>query len=231
LKVDLEGFYDNYRSRQKDEADDYRLNLIVEKITSGEKVLEVGGHIGLLSKRMQDKGAQVTLTDISGVALDRARKRGVKETVHIDLDVESLPYADNTFDAVVSSSSIEHVFYPQKMIKESARVLKNGGEFILLAPNIGHWMCRLLLLLGRFPYIENTPTDELHIRFLTLAEAKRMCAQEGLRPESVDGNAGLWVHGLYPSVFRLKYIHGLYRILSRKFPSLFARDFILVCRK
>jgi ubiquinone/menaquinone biosynthesis C-methylase UbiE len=229
--MDFKDFYDDYWRKKGDEVDYSRLDLVVERINPGEKVLEVGGEIGLLAERIREKGAQVSLTDISKIALSRAGKKGVKETFQVDLDEEPLPFEDNAFDAVVSCSSIEHIFYPQKMIHECARVLKPGGRFMLMAPNIGHWRFRVWLVLGRFPYIKDTPTDELHIRFMTLYEAKKMCSQHGLETELTDGNAGLWSTGLYPSVFRIGYVRSLYKLLARNYPSLFARDFILICRK
>lgn len=229
--MDFERFYDNYWREKGDEVDYNRLKLIIEKVNPKEKVLEVGGHIGLLAEKIQEKGAEVTVTDISKVALKRAEKKGIKKTVQVDLDEEPLPFEDGIFDVVISSSSIEHIFYPKKMIRECSRVLKPRGKFILLVPNIGHWRFRLWLLTGRFPYINNTPTDELHIRFMTVYEAKKMCSEEGLKPEALDGNAGLWVKELYSRFFRLKFVRFFYTILARHYPSIFSRDFILVCRK
>jgi len=229
--MDLKKFYDKKWRKKGDELDHSKLDLVVEKVSPNGKVLDVGGHIGILAKKIHDRGADVTLTDISRVALERAKKRGIENTVQVDLDEKPLPFEDNSFDTVISCSSIEHIFYPQGMIKESSRVLKPGGKFILLVPNIGHWRFRLWLLMGRFPYIVDTPTDEEHIRFMTVYEAKKMCSIEGLKPEALDGSAGLWVKGLYPVFFRLKYIRFFYTILARHYPSLFSRSFILVCRK
>ena len=50
-------------------------------------------------------------------------------------DAHSLPFADETFDAVVSIEVIEHVEHPEKMASEMARVLKPGGCLILSTPN------------------------------------------------------------------------------------------------
>ena len=229
--MDFEKFYDNLWRKKGDDVDHSKLDLVVEKVSPNGKVLDVGGHIGILAKKIQDRGADVTLTDISRVALERAKKRGIENTVQVDLDEKPLPFEDNSFDTVISCSSIEHIFYPQGMIKESSRVLKPGGKFILLVPNIGHWRFRLWLLMGRFPYIVDTPTDEEHIRFMTVYEAKKMCSIEGLKPEALDGSAGLWVKELYPRIFRAPIIKQIYTKFARKFPSLFARDFILICEK
>jgi len=229
--MDLEKFYDNYWRVKAEDHDLTRIALIAEKIGHGERVLDVGGHIGLAAKMFAERGADVSVTDISAVALEKARRRGIKNVFKVNLDTEFLPFDDVSFDTVVANSSIEHIFYPRNMIAESARVLKPGGRFILLAPNIGHFRFRFWLLFGRFPYHDNTPTDQLHLRFLTLADAKRLCTKFGLKTERVDGSAGLWVGALYPNVLQRQPFRSLYTAMARRMPSLFARDFILVCRK
>lgn len=48
---------------------------------------------------------------------------------------ERLPYADNTFDMVVSFQVLEHVNDPEKILSESLRVLKSGGILHFVFPN------------------------------------------------------------------------------------------------
>jgi len=44
-----------------------------------------------------------------------------------EVDMQSLPYKDNSFDFVISDQVIEHLENPKKAIEESYRVLKRGG--------------------------------------------------------------------------------------------------------
>ena len=48
---------------------------------------------------------------------------------------EHLPFADASFDMVVSVWVLEHLEAPELVFKEVARVLKPGGHFIFLTPN------------------------------------------------------------------------------------------------
>jgi SAM-dependent methyltransferase len=49
-------------------------------------------------------------------------------------DVSALPFADGTYDIVLSTQVLEHVRDPQRVIAEMARVLKPGGWLFLTTP-------------------------------------------------------------------------------------------------
>jgi SAM-dependent methyltransferase len=49
-------------------------------------------------------------------------------------DVECLSFADGSFDLVVSNDVLEHVNDPQQALRETFRVLRAGGEFLLTVP-------------------------------------------------------------------------------------------------
>ena len=105
---------------------------------------------------MVERGAHVEGTDLSQVAVERAMAKGIP-CRQVDLDCEPLPFADNSYGTVVSNSAIEHRFFSEKSLAECIRVLKPGGKLVVCLPNTAHWICRLWLLFGRFPYVRNSP--------------------------------------------------------------------------
>lgn len=228
--MNLAEYYDEYWRKMGDTFDMARLQLIAERIGPGEEVLEVDCGPGVMAELMRQRGAHVVGTDLSSVAVARARAKGFDVT-QVDLDTESLPFPDESFGTVVSNSAIEHRFFHERSLDECVRVLRKGGKFLLCLPNIAHWRCRLWLLLGRFPYIRNSPTDMTHLRFFTVHNAKKLCQERGIEILEVDGSASLWVQGFYPGLFRRPIIREIYNWLARRWPSLFARDFVLVGRK
>lgn len=228
--MDLVAYYDAYWTQADDTFDHERLELLADRVNAGEKVLEVDCGPGVLAKKMQERGADVTATDLSAVAAQRARDKGIPAQ-QVDIDTQDLPFADGTFDVVVSNSAIEHRFFHERSFDECARVLKQGGRFIVCLPNIAHWKCRLWVLFGRFPYVQHSPTDAMHLRFFTVREAKRLCRARGLEPVEVDGSASLWARDFYPPFFRKRVVRDVYKWLAHVWPSMFARDFVLVCRK
>jgi len=51
----------------------------------------------------------------------------ITEVQYRDVDMQALPFEEDTFDFVISDQVIEHLENPQRAIDESYRVLKEGG--------------------------------------------------------------------------------------------------------
>ncbi len=56
------------------------------------------------------------------------------EQIDIYYDGISLPFADNTFDAIITSEVFEHIFNLENILKELNRVLKPGGKILITCP-------------------------------------------------------------------------------------------------
>lgn len=225
--MNLAAYYDAYWRQADDTFDHDRLALLEKHIRPGDQVLEVDCGPGVLAARMRDRGATVTATDLSAVAVERTRAKGIPCT-QVDIDSEMLPFPDASFDTVVSDSAIEHRFFHQKAFDECVRVLRPGGRFVVCLPNIAHLICRWWVLTGRFPYVLNSPTDAMHLRFFTVRETVGMCRERGLRIVSVEGSASLWARDFYPPLWRKRRLRGVITWLARVWPSLFGRDFVVV---
>ena len=99
-------------------------------IRSGQNVLDVAcgtGVVGITAARL---GANVTGLDLTPELLAHARENAGIATVEVNWhegDVESLPFADSSFDVVVSQFG--HIFAPRPEVAvgEMLRVLKPGG--------------------------------------------------------------------------------------------------------
>jgi len=51
---------------------------------------------------------------------------------------EHLPFADGTFDLILSHEVLEHVADDRKAVAEVTRVLRPGGRAVLFVPNRGY---------------------------------------------------------------------------------------------
>ena len=99
-------------------------------ITPGMKVLDVACGTGNVAIPAARKGAVVTGVDIATNLLEQGRERASAEGLAVTFDegdAEALPYADGTFDAVVTMFGAMFAPRPERVAAELARVLKPGG--------------------------------------------------------------------------------------------------------
>ncbi len=100
------------------------------------RVLDVGVGTGL-ELPMFDPATRIVGIDLSRPMLARAQERVAAQRLrHIEglavMDAMTLAFADATFDAVVAPYVLTVVPDPQASLSEWARVLKPGGEIVLV---------------------------------------------------------------------------------------------------
>lgn len=111
------------------------------------RVLEIGSGPGRLASRVAELGrdASVVASDVAPAMLARAAswadRSGVGERVRFVLaDVTALPFADASFDAVVTTLSLHHWPDARVGLAEVRRVLRPGG--IARVYDIADWVTR-----------------------------------------------------------------------------------------
>jgi SAM-dependent methyltransferase len=97
----------------------------------GARVLDVGTGPGHLVDRLVDRGLEVSGIDLDPAMIDRAAHRLSGRADLAVADVAALPYADGSFDAVVSTLSMHHWAEPAAGLAELARVLRPGGTALI----------------------------------------------------------------------------------------------------
>jgi ubiquinone/menaquinone biosynthesis C-methylase UbiE len=114
------------------------------------RVLEVAVGTGK-NLRYYSPGCRITAVDVSIEMLKVARQRAASLSVDISFllaDAEALPFADQSFDTVVSSLSTCTFPNPVAVLHEMARVCKPAGRILLLEHGrsdrewLGRWQDR-----------------------------------------------------------------------------------------
>src|SRR6266516_2038563 len=120
---------------------------------AGQRVLDVACGTGVVAVTAARLGARVTGLDLTPELLEGARENGRIAGVDIEWhqgDVEQLPFADGTYDMVLSQFG--HIFAPRPdvAIAEMLRVLQPGGTiaFSTWPPEL--CLGRLFALTGRY---------------------------------------------------------------------------------
>ncbi len=103
-------------------------------IPAGKRVLDIATGTGNLAIPLARSGCIVTGVDIAPNLLEQARARAAAEGLSAQFDegdAEALPYADASFDAVVTMFGAMFAPRPELVAKEMARVLKPGGQLAM----------------------------------------------------------------------------------------------------
>jgi SAM-dependent methyltransferase len=123
------------------------------RVRPGQAVLDVACGTGVVAITAAGRGARVTALDLTPELLARARENAALAQADVEWhegDVEQLPFADATFDVVLSQFG--HMFAPRPEVAtaEMLRVLKPGGTiaFSTWPPEL--LVGRLFALTGRY---------------------------------------------------------------------------------
>lgn len=101
---------------------------------AGGKLLDIACGLGDLLCLASQQQLDCYGLDLSDVAIREARIRVPKAKINQG-NAEALEYVDETFDYVTLIGSLEHLLDPGKGLLEIRRVLKWGGQTLILVPN------------------------------------------------------------------------------------------------
>jgi phosphatidylethanolamine/phosphatidyl-N-methylethanolamine N-methyltransferase len=102
------------------------------------KVLEIGAGTGEHLSYLRHSFDKYVLSDLDAKTLEVAKNKlhdkfGDK-LVYEPQNGETLSYADSSFDRVIATHVLEHIYQPHLALKEWRRVVKNEGVISILIP-------------------------------------------------------------------------------------------------
>ena len=106
------------------------VNHIVEKYKLKGKVLDVMCGRGEHAQALQNAGLETWCVDMSENAAEIFENRG-ERLRNADMNLDKIPYDDESFDVVWCKSAIEHV-NADHLLGEFRRILKPGGKVVIL---------------------------------------------------------------------------------------------------
>lgn len=166
-------------------------------LSAGDRLLDLGAGTGDLSHaalHFQPQTQVVTADFTLGMMRAGRQRRGGKQLTWCAADALHLPYADASFDALISGFLLRNVVDLPRSLNEQVRVLRTGGRWValdttrpqpnLLSPLIRFYMRRVIPFLGtlltrqRDAYVYLPETSE---HFLAAAELEEQMRRAGLK--------------------------------------------------
>lgn len=198
---------------------------------SGASILDVGGGRGdAVAKALALRGAKMTCIDAVAQTDD-----SLIYQIPMDLNKEwsqqwtPARQAEN-FNIVLALDILEHLLSPETACQEIHRRLRPDGLLYASTGNIAYLPMRLLLLFGVFNYTNRGILDRTHLRLFTLATFKKLFNQADFKVEKAIG-FGPPLADLCPQSKLLALLDWFCNRLARLWPSLFAFQFLLICRR
>ena len=145
----------------------------------------------------------------SGAFIQRLKDEGFKDPLALDIQnileiehdnfvqadmTEPFPIPDGSCDTLVCIDGIEHIYRQADFVRETNRILRMNGEFIISTPNISsirsrwkwfwtghHYKCES-------PLDENNPTPLHHIGMISFHELRYMLHRHGFEVTDIRTN-------------------------------------------
>jgi len=177
---------------------------IAQWVAPQSRVLDLGcGDGSLLRTLWQQRQAPGY-----GVEIDDAKVLDCVENdvnvLQVDLESGLSLFADQSFDSVILSETLQTIHRTEFLVREMLRV---GREAIVSFPNFGHWGARLQVLFGRMPVSETLPYqwfETPNVHHCTIVDFEDLCRRLGVRIRERlvlnDGRPVTWLPNLLGSI-------------------------------
>jgi 2-polyprenyl-3-methyl-5-hydroxy-6-metoxy-1,4-benzoquinol methylase len=151
----------------------------------GLRVLDAGCCYGHITKAIADLGHHVVGIDLEPTYVENAR------TLYPGLRFELISVTDSLaaitppggFDVVVATEVIEHLFAPQRFLRNMHAVLKPGGVILVSTPYHGYLKNLAIALINGFDKHFMVQQEGGHIKFFSPKTLRAMLVATGFRPD------------------------------------------------
>ena len=211
----------------------YSSHYWILKILADEKrplrILDVGTADGYMGAILKKQGHYLIGVE-RNTKLAAAARLHYDRFHHVDIEEFDFPYHEE-FDYILFADVLEHLRDPAAVIGRSLGALKPTGKVILSVPNVANFVVRMGLLFGRFDYGDRGILDRTHLRFFTLASARRMIADLSCQVVDIFATP-VPVQMVFPITNHVIFapLHETHYLLTLLWKTMFAYQFVVRAR-
>ena len=119
------------------------LGHLALRLTPAITIADLGAGEGLVSQLLAHRAKQVWCIDNSAkmveVGTELAKKNGLANLTYKLGDIEQVPLPDQSVDLAILSQALHHANHPPVAVDEAFRILKPGGQLLVLDLNEHHF--------------------------------------------------------------------------------------------
>ena len=146
------------------------------------RILDIGCGNGTLAASLMKAGFNVTGCDADAGGIEHARRTYPEIMFHrigVYDDPEIIGF--NSYDLVISTEVIEHLFLPRMLLRFAHTLLRPGGHIILTTPYHGYLKNLILSLLNNWDTHHTSLWDGGHIKFWSRVTLKKLLEEESFK--------------------------------------------------
>ena len=155
---------------------------LVQSLGKNGTALDLGCGNGSLSHELSRLGFEVYGVDRSDSGIQIAREAFPQVQFSlgdVEEDLSPDPFQAESFDVVVSTEVVEHLYRPRRLVENAFRLLKPAGHFIVSTPYHG-WLKNVVLALsGKMDNHFTALWDGGHIKFWSRETLSGLLTEQG----------------------------------------------------
>lgn len=165
------------------------LNIMLDNIRSGSKILEFGCANGRMTQYLNEVlSCSVDIVEYNEELYNMAIKYAHDGLCGNICDYTWLEkFCNETYDYIIFADVLEHLSTPQDVLENCYKLLKETGLIWISVPNIAFNDIIIKLLNNQFDYSDTGLLDTSHIHFFTEKSAKKMFLDAGYHVVYEDG--------------------------------------------
>lgn len=210
----------NYRNNGNDD--------VLKYILKPCKVLDVGCGSGDNARILKENNCIVDGITISEMELKEASaflRTGYLHNLENGLPEE---VKKNRYDFIICSHVLEHICYPEKLLKDIRECLHPNCMLIVALPNLFHYKSRWQLAKGNFNYESAGIWDNTHFKWYTYKTGASTLKENGFRLVEKTVTGQLPLAFFFSRIFSDKLSAKIYNLLKKISPGFFGYQLLYV---